>query len=434
MGAVVVIKFKRKISWGACGLADYNENTERGEADHHPAHVPPERTGVTPEEEAYTPPAEVRPIPRGVIGAAAAILAILLISCGTIYYRGNILPEQLYQKAARNMQSGAYQEAREQLEEVYRLKPERRDTPYQLAYAQEMLGDTASAVEFYRKHLENQPGDLDALHRLSALLFAAEDYEAALPLYEEILSRQPLTAEDPDLHYALGYIYEARGDNERAAGHYVAFVESPVNDPEILLTVSRVLMKLGHYKEALAGFTKAGEYLPADDTRALHAVRAAKNMLGWPTDDEMVIDPGRSIGNMKLGIVANEAQEAWGDPIHIVNEGEHAVWGYGGNEDAPQSFVYFEDDEVIEIVTTTANHRTADGLSLANFREPKYTERFRRLRDETQDPTVYRYTLKEGGLAFYFTGEAGENARAVIYGGESPLTENYGMTWRYYWD
>lgn len=172
---------------------------------------------MTPEEEAYRPPAEVRPFPRGVIGAVAAVLAILLATCGTAYYRDNILPEQLYRRAA--------------------------------------------------------------------LLFAAGDYEAALPLYEEILARQPAASEEPDLHYALGYIYEARGDGVRAAGHYAAFVESPVDDPEILLTVSRVLMKLGRYEEALSGFTRAGELLPAGDTRAPSAARAARDMLGLPAGE-----------------------------------------------------------------------------------------------------------------------------------------------------
>lgn len=412
-------------------MADNDERVERGEAEPHPTHVPPEKTGVTPEEEAYTPPTEIHPIPKGVIGAVAALILAAFAVGGTIYYRSNILPERLYQSAARSMQSGNFAGAREQYEEVYRLKPQRRDTLYQLGYAQERQGDVTAAIASYKGHLENQPGDLDALRRLSALLFAQGDYDGALPLYEEIRSRQPQAMEDPDLHYALGYIYEERGDLGRAAEHYAAFVESHIEDPEILLSVSRVLMKLGRHKEALAGFTKAGELLPSDDMRALHAANAAKNMLGWPTDDEMVIVPGASIGNMKLGISASDALEAWGEPLRVVSEGDHAVWGYGGNAEAPKSLVYFESDVAIEVVTFSDKHRTADGLSLANFREPKYAERFRRVRDGTKNPVVYRYTLKEGGLAFYFAGDAG---RAVIYDGEQPLTEDYGMEWRYYWD
>lgn len=236
----------------------------------------------------------------------------------------------------------------------------------------------------------------------------------------------------PEAIFRLGLIYEASSDDDRAADAFARYVERSA-DAESLLAAGRSLMRAGRYRDALAGFTAADAMLPSDDKRGFHAVNAAKNMLGWPTDDSLIITPGISIGALTIGMTREEAIRELGEPIYMIDEDTHSVWGYSSGTGIPDTVAYFDEDALIEIVTQSTSYATADGLGLGNFREPKYSNRFTRMRDP--DAMILRYTLRGGGLAFYVGDPMSrERVRAVVYSGTFPLTEHLGASWIYFWD
>lgn len=234
--------------------------------------------------------------------------------------------------------------------------------------------------------------------------------------------------QNPSILLARARLALSRSDDVAAAGFYERYIASRPDDAEGLLEAGRSMMRPGMYRVALDSFEQAADLLPSDDKRGIHSINAAKNMLGWPTDEGMVITPAVSIGNMTLGMTQDEALSAWGKPIYSVDEDEYSVWGYGATSKESDTVVYFDSDGVIEIVTESSRHATRDGLSLKNFSQEKYADRFIIERDA--ESGMLRYTLKEGGLAFYYTEDKkGEAPRAVIYGGLFPLTERGDAEW-----
>ena len=396
--------------------------------------------GLMPPEAPYRPPNRPREVPMWVFRVAAALLLIVFLILGRAYYRSNVLPDRLDRSASDHFEREEYEQAAREYERAEALRPKgaKHEAPksddvlYRRAYANERAGRYGEAAVAYARYLAENPDDMRAVRSLGQIYYRLGRSEDALPY---LARTAEATSGDAALYLSLGRLYEWRSDDVRAADAYAAFAEADSSDPEALLEVGRILMKNGRYKDALAGFERANGLLPSDDKRAYHAVNAAKNMLGWPTDEGMVMTPGASIGNMRLGLARPEALEAWGKPLHQVDEEGYSVWGYNGTPEAPETVVFFDGSGVIEIVTESKKHATSDGLSLANFRETKYADRFLRTRDESADPPIYRYTLKGGGLAFY-TGDAvsADKPRAVVYDGPHPLTEHIDAEWRYYWD
>jgi tetratricopeptide (TPR) repeat protein len=391
-------------------------------------------------EEPYRPPDAPHETPQWVFRALACLMLLVFLILGRMYYRSSVLPDKLYRSASDHFEKEEYEEAAREYEMAEELRsgkagggpPESDDVLYRRAYAYERLGRHEDAAAAYALYLGKRSDDMRAVESLGKIYYSLGRSEDALPRLERLAEA---VSADAELLLALGRLYEWRGDDARAADAYSSFVESDSSDAEALLEIGRVLMRSGRYADALAGFAKADDLLPSDDKRGYHAVSAAKNMLGWPTDERMIVTPGMSIGNMRLGLTRIEALEAWGDPLCQIDEGGYSVWGYNGTIERPETVVFFDEYSVIEIATESKRHMTSDGLGLANFREVKYRDRFLRARDEVIDPPIYRYILREGGLAFYAGDPASADmTRAVIYAGARPMTERLDARWGYYLD
>lgn len=299
-----------------------------------------------------------------------------------------------------------------------------------IARAYRALGHLKDESDLYESVFETISDDRSFLKMMARSYRAQGRSDDAFAAYERAFE---IASDDADISLELGKLCEARLDDARAQAHYLAYASSG-SDPEELLEIGRYMMKKARYKDALACFERADAILPSDDKRAFHAVNAAKDMLGWPTDSAMVIVPGDSIGNMRLRLTREQALEAWGEPIYKVDEDNYSAWGYGdGTSKHPVAVVFFDAEKVIEIITESKNHATSDGLNVSNFRAEKHRGRFVRMRDGNSDSDVFRYTLRGGGLAFY-TGSpsAPESVRAVVYDGEAPLTEHIGARWVYF--
>jgi tetratricopeptide (TPR) repeat protein len=403
-----------------------------------PAEIGGARDAFVPERP-YRPPNAPREVPMWAFRALACLLLLVFLILGRMYYRSSILPDRLYRSASAHFEKEEYEEAAREYERAEALRskkagsepPKSDDILYRRAYAYERLARYDDAAAAYARYLGERPDDLRAVESLGKIYYRLGRSEDALPYLER--TAETAVSGDAELFLALGRLYEWRGDDARAADACANFIESDSSDAEAFLDAGRILMRSGRYKDALAGFTRADDLLPPDDRRGYHSVNAAKNMLGWPTDEGMVVTPGVSIGNMRLGLSRPEALEVWGKPLCQIDEDGYSLWGYNGTREMPETVVFFDGDGVIEISTESKQHMTSDGLGLANFREEKYRDRFLRTRDEDIDPPIYRYIIKEGGLAFYADDSASsDGTRAVVYAGSRPLTEHLDAQWRHY--
>ena len=74
-----------------------------------------------------------------------------------------------------------------------------------------------------------------------------------------------------------------------------------------------------------------------------------------------------------------------------------------------------------------SRYKTAEGLGIANFLDPKYKDAFVRWGDSDLQEPGFRYILKDGGLALY---SSGAQRAAVVYRGELPLNDRDDSFWR----
>lgn len=368
---------------------------------------------------------------------AAVVVAVVAVVCagGALHYRSMVMPERTMAAAQKSFADGDYARAARYYERLMKISPTDWESSPQfrldLAESYVRTSRDADAARQYEKYIAlsgDRVGEATlALGMIYDRLGRSDD---ALPALERGIE---MTGGDAEALLALGMQYAAHSDDERATSTFINYFKASPKSADALLDVGRYLMRRGMYRDALDGFMAASKLVASDDKRAYHAINAAKDMLGWPRDDEDVITPGQSIGSMRLRITRDEAEDAWGKPLYKVDEGGYSVWAYGGTADEPDTIVYFDEDSVIEIVTMSPAHATTYGLSVANFSHDKFRTRLTRVMDEGSG--TMRYTLRGGGLAFYESKDPKrERPRAVIYNGAVPLTEDVDSVWTYYTD
>lgn len=375
---------------------------------------------------------------RTLITAAAVIIMILIGAAGYKYYDIFLLPGKLIDDTEMLIDKGEYETAVSVYERAAALKdpPKPSDAlMLKIADAYERIGRYESAASLFKTYIDEKGGPSgapDIAEHLADVYITIGDNEAGRKVFAEISND---VSGDVKLWHELAIMYEYELDDASAAVAYRRMIDLEPKSADEYLDAGRCFMRIGEHWEALAAFEVSEELAASDDKRPYHAVKAAKDMLGWPTDAAMVITPGMSLGHLNLGMTREQALEAWGKPLYKIDEVGYSVWGYSAGKGVHETLVYFDDTSVIEIVTESKAHATVDGLSLANFQEPKYRYRFTTMRDINSDDGIYRYTLVGGGLAFYVGDPTNrDRVRAVIYGGASPMAEHFGAQWAYFWD
>lgn len=275
-----------------------------------PEIVPEEQTGMTKEEQEWGLKKEPRPpLPRYVFGIIAALILIIFLGGSLWYYRTSVLPEKYFQKASAHFKQEEYSEAYILYEKVLKLRPERKNILYQMAFCLEKTGRIDEAIARYEEHLKTIPGDGKALLRMGWLYIQKnDDTGKGLAALKEGAAK----LKDP---YAWALVSEAAlksKDYETAVEALVKEIEL-FKEPEQVLTCSKMLMGLGAWEEALKGYERFSELAP-DDKRGIHGANAAKAMLGRPTDPRLVIRPGISIGPVRIGDTKDEVRDKLGAP------------------------------------------------------------------------------------------------------------------------
>ncbi|NEQ96794.1 MAG: tetratricopeptide repeat protein [Cyanothece sp. SIO2G6] len=156
------------------------------------------------------------------------------------------------------------------LESLARLNPE--DTRYGvlLGQAKQQIGDTEGAAQAYRNILSTQPGNMDALRGLVALLVDESRPEAAIGLLQDTLT----TADDVNqiqansvdvtaVQLLLGELYIELGRDAEALAIYDESIKNSAEDFRPLLSKALLLQAQGQQDEAEPLFTNAAALAPA---------------------------------------------------------------------------------------------------------------------------------------------------------------------------
>lgn len=108
-------------------------------------------------------------------------------------------------------------------------------------------GNTAVAEELYRKALDKEPKNIEALFGLGMLYSDKGENDAAGILYEEIIAAK---SDSPESLYNLGNTFKKLGQLEKAALSYNKAIALKLNYAEAWLNLGTVLQKQGKFNEA----------------------------------------------------------------------------------------------------------------------------------------------------------------------------------------
>lgn len=391
------------------------DNNCAGNEEKCPETVPEEQTGMTKEEQEWGLKKEPRPpVPRYVFGVIAALILAVFLGGSIWYYRTSVLPEKYYQRASSHFKLEEYSEAYLLYEKVLKLRPERKNILYQMAFCLEKIGRTDEAISRYEEHLKILPGDGNALLRMGWLYTQKNDMERGLAA----LKKGAAKLKDP---YAWALVNEAAVRSKDRATAVEALVKQTelFKEPEQVLTCSKMLMDLEAWEEALKGYERFSK-LASGDKRGIHGANAAKAMLGWPTDPGLVVRPGKSIGLVEIGDTKEEVKERLGGPEtkefrvvggkSVLSKDTAEIWSYSRTMPGRGLRIIFINGKVREAEARSGEYKTETGLGLTNFLLPKNASRLEWRKEGENNAVVC--LAKGGGLTFYAAGLNSEGTDA----------------------
>lgn len=396
--------------------------------------VPEEQKGMTDEEREWAAKDPPRPrVPRYVFAAAAIILAAAFGGGGFWYYHTNVMPEKYNRRAEALMKERNFAQAGELYKRIIRIRPERKDVLFNMAVCCEENGDANEAIKYCEEHLKTARNDTRAMTRLAWLYMKKEDYEKALKWFREASKHDK---KNEELWRMTAEAAKMTGDVKAAANAIMQLAKLCAGDVDRMLSCGRELLKLGSYRGAADVFSAAAAKSAPDDNRALHGVRAAKNMLGLPAEEKFVIRPGVSLGLIKLGASKAEVKEAMnGAPPDekifgtiggnsIMSQQPVEIWLCNKGDKSREIRVIFIDDKVCEIETASPAYKTEEGLGLSNFLHPKSAGKIKWKRAAENGILISH--AKGGGLTFFASGitsgdTEAEQSRLRVHRGETSI-------------
>ena len=159
-------------------------------------------------------------------------------------------------------------------------------------------GRLEQAEEGYRKILQKNPRQPDALHLLGVVAHQAGENEAAVQLMSQAIAVRP---NDPDVHNNIGEAYRALGKFDDAITHYKRAQSLQPANPGAYCNMGSALIGQGKLDEAISAFKKALGFNP-DFVEA--KAKLAGAFLRLPHDDPQR-DVDRAIGYLQEAIRVN---------------------------------------------------------------------------------------------------------------------------------
>lgn len=178
------------------------------------------------------------------------------------------------------------------------------------AVARHQRGDLAGAEPLYRKVVQAQPRNPQALGLLGSLLVQAGRSGEALPILERALAAQP---QAPEAHYWLGAAHQFLGQMDQAQRHLKQAIDLRPDHAQALHGLGVVLQTLGRPEEALPHFDRVLALKPASPVTLLQrglARKQAGDLEG--AIDDLKVAVSRQRDNPRAHAVLGEMlQEAW---------------------------------------------------------------------------------------------------------------------------
>lgn len=201
------------------------------------------------------------------------------------------------QLAAALAASGRFEEAVAECVRLEAIMPDFVPPYYTRAYALASLGRLDESVQVYRRLLEIDPVEADAIYNeIGRIEVHRGDWEAAVAAF-----RSGLAATDepnPDLQYNLGSALKRGGRGEparaaltRAAELYLAEIERSGTSLPLLLALGNVEVELGDLESALSRFEAAARLDPSSFETHANRVRCLR-ALGRPEQATRAIREG----------------------------------------------------------------------------------------------------------------------------------------------
>lgn len=164
-----------------------------------------------------------------------------------------------------------YAEARESLLRASEIAPDEPFVFDALGRASDKLGDSESAVKYFKRALEINPSAFESLNNLGTVYFNRKDYQSAERSFQAALVARP---ESTAARYNLGLLYSRQGRNAEAIRELEAVTKAAPTDPEAWLELGLAYEKLGQKSEARASLERALSYAKTDEL----AARVAENL------------------------------------------------------------------------------------------------------------------------------------------------------------
>lgn len=130
---------------------------------------------------------------------------------------------------------------------------------YTVAEAYAGAQNYAKAAEYYQRAMRDKSLYLTAYYKLGRSYALAKDWDNALPIYDDLLSRDP---ENAELAASRAYIMAMSGDTDEAFRLYQGLIERNPNEQSFLENYVALLVDSGRGELAEAQFFLLKEQFP----------------------------------------------------------------------------------------------------------------------------------------------------------------------------
>jgi Tfp pilus assembly protein PilF len=152
------------------------------------------------------------------------------------------------------LQAGDLANAEGWFRKAMRLKPDHRESRYNLARLELLRGNPEKAEEWFREALRIDPAYTDAQFELAELLQRQGRLEEALRAYERVIE---LTPRHAPAQNAIGVVLLSQDKPAEAIGWFTRAVESDPDSAQGFVNLGTALMRLNRNVNAITAFNQA---------------------------------------------------------------------------------------------------------------------------------------------------------------------------------